>query len=203
MAGARQIPDLSPSDSYGTAAAKVVAVRTEEVFERHQQVLAVEDIEALHDMRVATRRLRAALEVFEPCFPRHAYRRALRDVKRLADALGERRDRDVQIEWLERYAGARRGEERSAVLGLVERLRSEQASANEALAEVLGQARRDDLKHRLQELASRAITGSHPETQPPARDARSENAWRRGNRHGRPGAAPTGSDAALAAGRRR
>src|SRR5215217_2635257 len=44
-----------------------------------------------------TRRLRAALEIFEPCFPSKHYRQALAEVKRLANALGERRDRDVAI----------------------------------------------------------------------------------------------------------
>ena len=53
------------------------------------------EIERVHDMRVATRRLRAALEVFEPCFPGKAHAAVLRQVKALADALGERRDRDV------------------------------------------------------------------------------------------------------------
>ena len=46
-------------------------------------------------MRVATRRLRAVLEIYEPCFPRKELRGVLRDVKALADALGERRDPDV------------------------------------------------------------------------------------------------------------
>jgi CHAD domain-containing protein len=184
-------------------AAKAVAVRTEEVFVHHEQALAVEDIEALHDMRVATRRLRAALEVFEPSFPRHSYRRVLRDVKRLADALGERRDRDVQIEWLERYAGERKGEERSAVMRLVGRLRAEQAAANEALAEVFEQVQSTDLQGRLQELAARAVTGSHTGTQTPAAGTRAKNAQRRNNGHGGRGAAPSGSDAALSAGRRR
>jgi CHAD domain-containing protein len=156
MARARLIPDLSPRQSYAAVAAKVVAVRTEEVFARHHEVLAVENIEALHDMRVATRRLRAALEVFAPCFPREPYRRALADVKRLADALGERRDRDVQIEWLERYAQARSGEERAAVLGFVEALRAEQTAANEALAALLEDVEHSALESRLQELAARA-----------------------------------------------
>ena len=53
-------------------------------------------------MRVATRRLRAALEIFEPCFPAKPYDQALGEVKRLADALGERRDRDVAIAALPR-----------------------------------------------------------------------------------------------------
>lgn len=156
LARARPIPDLSPRDSYGSVAAKAVAVRTEEVFARFDEVLAVDHIEALHDMRVATRRLRAALEIFEPCFPRTPFRDALGEVKRLADALGERRDRDVQIEWLESYAESREGDERAAVLGFVQALRREQAIANEALAALLAEIQSDELRERLQQLAARA-----------------------------------------------
>jgi CHAD domain-containing protein len=203
MARARQIADVSPGDPFGAVAAKTIAVRTEEVFARHEQVLAVEDIEALHDMRVATRRLRAALEVFEPCFPRHAYRRVLRDVKRLADALGKRRDRDVQIAWLERYAAARRGEERAAVLAFVEHLRAEQASANRALAEVLDEAKDSDLEGRLRDLATRTISardGSARRARPGAHVKRAHHA--RGV-HEREAAPASGSQRALAARRTR
>ena len=73
-------------------------------------MLDLDDVERVHDMRVATRRLRAALEIFEPCFPRKRHRKALKQVKALADALGERRDRDVAIELLEGFAGEAAGE---------------------------------------------------------------------------------------------
>ena len=56
-------------------------------------------------MRVASRRLRAALEVFEPCFPRKELQAACDEVKALADALGERRDRDVTIAALRGFGG--------------------------------------------------------------------------------------------------
>ncbi len=87
------------------AAARVVEVRAEEVFEHSDGVLDLDDVERVHDMRVATRRLRAALEIFEACFPRKRHRKALKRVKALADALGERRDLDVEIELLEGLAG--------------------------------------------------------------------------------------------------
>jgi CHAD domain-containing protein len=190
MARARLIPDLSPRQSYGAVAAKVVAVRTEEVFARHHEVLAVENIEALHDMRVATRRLRAALEVFAPCFPPDPYRRALADVKRLADALGERRDRDVQIEWLERYAKVRSGEERAAVLGFVEALRGEQTAANEALAALLEDVEHSALESRLQELAARA-SAARRGRRPALSRAPSKKARRGAKNHGKAGAPGT------------
>jgi CHAD domain-containing protein len=88
-------------------------------------------------MRVATRRLRAALEVFEPCFPRKRLKEVLVDVKSLADALGERRDRDVQIAALERSAERTAATKRSGIDSLISRLREEQNLANRALGAAL------------------------------------------------------------------
>ena len=97
MAKARTVPGFAESASFRETAARVVEVRTEEVFEHAEHVLDLTDIERVHDMRVATRRLRAALEIFAVCFPRREHRRLLKEVKSLADALGERRDRDVAM----------------------------------------------------------------------------------------------------------
>ena len=94
MAEAQPIPGLKADDSYGEAAAKVISVRAAELTSR-ARCLDIGDIERVHDMRVATRRLRAALEVFEPCFPGKSHGQALREVKRLADGLGERRDQQL------------------------------------------------------------------------------------------------------------
>lgn len=156
MARARAIADLTPGDSYAHSAAKVIAVRTDELFEHRHNVLDTSDIEPLHSMRVATRRLRAALEVFKPVFPRRAFERVLRDVKTLADALGERRDRDVQIEALERYAAQRPASERAAVLMFVAMLREEQQQANARLERTLERVERTDLHGRLQTLVEHA-----------------------------------------------
>jgi CHAD domain-containing protein len=156
MARARAIVGLTPSDSYSVSAAKVIAVRADELFEHRENVLDTADIEPLHSMRVATRRLRAALEFFRPCFPRRAFERVLRDVKTLADALGERRDRDVQIEALEQYAVGRPASERAAVTSFVARLRDEQQRANRKLERTLERIERDDLHGRLELLVERA-----------------------------------------------
>src|ERR671915_1568489 len=89
---------------YALAGARILEVRAQELRDQSRDVLDLSDIERVHDMRVATRRLRAVLEVFEPCFPRRPHRAALRDVKRLADALGERRDPDVHVDALARIS---------------------------------------------------------------------------------------------------
>ena len=104
MAKAKPIPDLTAESTYAAAAAKIVSVRARELNEHAQGVLDTGDIERVHDMRVTTRRLRAALEIFEPCFPaKQRWRGARSPSRRLADALGERRDRDVAIAALHNF----------------------------------------------------------------------------------------------------
>jgi putative phosphoesterase len=69
-------------------------------------VRAGADIEAVHRMRVASRRLRAALALYVGCAGRREYRRWRREVRSITRALGEARDADVQIEFLASYAAA-------------------------------------------------------------------------------------------------
>lgn len=59
-----------------------------------------EDIEIVHDIRVAVRRIRAALSILQPALPKQPFRKASRTCKALADALTTQRDRDVQVAFL-------------------------------------------------------------------------------------------------------
>ena len=152
MAKARPIPDLRADDTYAQAAAKIVRVRSQELADHSRGVLDMGDIERLHDMRVATRRLRAGLEVFAPCFDRKAHRDALRGVKELADALGERRDRDVAVAALEAFAAQLEGAERDGVESLIGSLRMQQLQANEALRPLVSADRLTRLRASLEEL---------------------------------------------------
>lgn len=156
MARARAIAGLEADRPYGEAAAKIVAVRAGEVAEHAARALDVADIEGVHDMRVATRRLRAALEIFEPCFPATDFRAVLAEVKSLADALGERRDRDVTIAALEQFAARVSPADRPGVSGLVERLRDEQALANRALVPHVAPERLAALGERVDSLVGAA-----------------------------------------------
>jgi CHAD domain-containing protein len=155
MAKARDIA-LGEAGSFREAAAMAVQVRAEEVFEHAAGVLDTTDIERVHAMRVATRRLRAVMEIFAPAFPRKQHRRALREVKALADALGERRDRDVAIEAMARVGAALTDEDRPGIEHLVAELTDEQHGANEALARALERIEADDLHGRLLALAAAA-----------------------------------------------
>jgi len=171
VAKARPIPGLTEEDPYALAAARIVSMRTHELADQAAGVLDVSDIERVHDMRVATRRLRAALEVFEPCFPQKRFRSVLREVKELADALGERRDRDVTIAALEDFAAAMGAADRRGIGSLVAELRDEQAKANAELGPYVAEKRLAGLVGRLDDLVgdARARAG-HDGDRPPAEE---------------------------------
>lgn len=57
----------------------------------------------IHDVRVASRRLRAALRHWRPCFSRAGVRTMNDSVRRLASLLGESRDLDVLLDNLHAY----------------------------------------------------------------------------------------------------
>ena len=156
MAKASDIPGLTAELPFRDAAARTVQARARELFDASGDVLDTGDIERVHDMRVATRRLRAVLEIYAPCFPADELEVVLRDVKALADALGARRDPDVL---LDRLAGLEEVLPKAARPGLeafADRLRAEQARGNEVLAQALARAAEDDLEGRLRVLVEHA-----------------------------------------------
>lgn len=156
MAKAREIPGLSTDLAYGEVAARVLEVRCQELIDHSENVLDTSDIERVHSMRVATRRLRAAIEIFRPCFPKDEGRRTLKEIKALADALGERRDRDVAIVALEAFAAAMPAPDRPGIRSLADRFRAEQLQANEELTPFVDPARLEEIEASVRYLAAAA-----------------------------------------------
>jgi CHAD domain-containing protein len=157
VAAARKV-EFDCEGSFSQAAARVVKVRSKEVFEHSDDVLDLSAVEPVHAMRVATRRLRAALEIFESCFPQKRHRKALKKVKALADALGERRDADVEIALLEGLLEEVAEPDRSALLALLEELRVRQGDANRELAPYVASKRLKKLRRRLKKLVKKAAS---------------------------------------------
>ncbi len=156
MAKQREIEGVSAAEPFAVAAARVIETRADEVVEHSGNVLDTTDISGVHDMRVATRRLRAALEVFSPCFPKREYRAVLKEVKVIADALGERRDRDVALESLEQFAETMPRPDRPGVESLISSFRAEQLGANQDLAAFVEPRRLEKLLAGIDELVAAA-----------------------------------------------
>ena len=98
------VPARSEHDDrdYRTAMRDAIATQWAAVWKAMPEVAAGEDPEAVHDVRVASRRLRAAMDVATDCFPAKWYRPLHKTAKAITQALGDVRDRDVLLEELAR-----------------------------------------------------------------------------------------------------
>ncbi|MBN2022074.1 MAG: CHAD domain-containing protein [Pirellulales bacterium] len=81
-------------------AAKCFAEQMDQLHAQLKGIRQARDVECVHQARVASRRLRAALTVFRDFLPPKQAKRWRRAVRRLTQALGQARDCDVQIEFL-------------------------------------------------------------------------------------------------------
>src|SRR5687768_9921549 len=97
MAKAREITGIDCDANALECAAKVLRARFAEVLEFRAAALDSKDIEGVHDMRVATRRLRSALRDFAYVTKKKSLKEISKDIKQFADALGAARDEDAAI----------------------------------------------------------------------------------------------------------
>ncbi len=96
-----------------------------------------DDPERLHDMRVACRRLRAALKLFRPVYPGEEADRLRRRLGDFGRCLGEVRDFDVFIDDVRERSGGLRSLDPAAADPLLLHLERERARARERLREAL------------------------------------------------------------------
>ena len=118
-----------------------IAARWEEVWDLLPKAMKGEDPEAVHAARVASRRLRAAMDGAAEAFPKPWYRSLHKSAKHITRTLGHVRDQDVLLEKLvadrERAAAA----ERLGIDRLIERITSERDDARSAMLTTLRRSR--------------------------------------------------------------
>jgi CHAD domain-containing protein len=102
---ARKVKDLDPDAPFRANAQKMARVRIEEVWRLGARSWDPREQEALHNMRIAAKRLRYLLEITEPCFGRPA-KRGAKVARELQDLLGEIHDCDVMSERVRARADA-------------------------------------------------------------------------------------------------
>lgn len=108
-------PGISAEDSLGEAGRKVLRMHLARMLHFEAGTRTGEDIEDLHKMRVATRRMRAAWRVFDGAYRPKVQRRYVKELRIIADVLGEVRDIDVLLDDLDSHIGNLPGPGREAV----------------------------------------------------------------------------------------
>jgi CHAD domain-containing protein len=104
---------IDPDASMAEAARRVLRRQRDRMVAHERGARDGQDIEELHDMRVAVRRMRAALRVFGPYLDKRAYKPFRRMLRRAGRILGTVRDLDVFREKAQHYLSTLPDERRS------------------------------------------------------------------------------------------
>jgi CHAD domain-containing protein len=92
-----------PDESYCFFGAKALLERLRAFECEIDGVTKAEDIECIHRMRVASRRLRSAFRLFGECFDQKDIEHWQKQTKQITKSLGSARDIDVQIDFLREF----------------------------------------------------------------------------------------------------
>lgn len=107
----------------------VIAERWEQVWVATPVAIEGADPEGVHDVRVASRRLRAAMDVAAGAFPNDWYRPLHKLAKQITRELGEVRDRDVLLESFQKERDSAPPEEWPGIDLVISRIEGELTEA--------------------------------------------------------------------------
>ncbi len=131
-------PGLRADDPWAEAGRKVLRFHLAKMLARVPGVIAGDDAEEVHAMRVAARRMRAAWRVFGDGFERDARRRYRSELRTIGARLGDVRDLDVLIENLMTYGEQRSARQRTGLQPLLAAWRAQRDARRVDLVAALG-----------------------------------------------------------------
>jgi exopolyphosphatase/pppGpp-phosphohydrolase len=109
-------------ETFAEAGHEELPKRVKKFVEWRSKVLKHEDVEDVHKMRVASRRLRATMDAYEAICKPKAFKKAYSTVRQAADLLGRVRDADVMLQHLQEQEAQTTTQEQPGMQWLVERL---------------------------------------------------------------------------------
>jgi CHAD domain-containing protein len=98
------VAGVGPGTPLAKAAPAILAAKASPLFRLEESARIGADIDAVHDMRVASRRVREAMRLFKPVYAPVEWKRWYSRVRRITRALGPVRDSDVFIDTFAKMA---------------------------------------------------------------------------------------------------
>lgn len=99
MARAERLIAMDPEGSFGENAPLMLLIRYAEMNRLSKDIADPERVQNLHNMRIAAKRLRYTLEIFQPCFAgdlAKEYKSIYEKIKSVQEQIGEIHDCDVR-----------------------------------------------------------------------------------------------------------
>ncbi len=155
------IPGVDSTTPLGEAATKILVSKSRRMFDLEAAAAGGSDVEAVHDMRVASRRTREALDALSPAFKDRTAEELTLIAKTVTRSLGAVRDADVFLDEFTRLAAsAEDAAERVTLAYLIGRREAERAAALRRMRRRLGRLDLKQSRKRFRKVAAATRKGS-------------------------------------------
>jgi len=128
-----KIRGISPDETLEVCARQIIVSYFRQMMSYKEGAKKGSDIEFVHQMRVTSRRLRAAMDNFADCFPEKPFKKHYKKVKSITRTLGAVRDLDVLIARFQKELDPLPESEQADIRKLTERLQQERKNARKPM----------------------------------------------------------------------
>ena len=128
-----KIKNISPDETLETCARQIIMGYFSQMMSYKEGAKDGTDIEFVHEMRVTSRRLRAAMDNFADCFPEKPFKKHYKRVKAITRTMGAVRDLDVLITRFQRELDTLSEVEQTDIRGLIEHLQCQREEARKPM----------------------------------------------------------------------
>ena len=146
MATEWKIEGISPDETLESCARRIIVSYFRQMMSYKEGAKDGTDIEFVHDMRVTSRRLRAAMDNFADCFREKPFKKHYKRVKSITQAMGSVRDLDVLIARFQREVHTLSEMEQAGIRRLIEYLRHEREAARKPMLTLFAELEEADFE---------------------------------------------------------
>lgn len=132
-----QIQPVLPDDTMAEAGRKVLLDQLVKMLQHEEGSRSGESVDDVHDMRVASRRIRSTLQLLEAYYKPKMVRVYRRQLRKVAQALGAVRDLDVLIADLQQYQSTLDDAHTGDIQAVIDKLDKERGELRHDLVRVL------------------------------------------------------------------
>ena len=136
MSTAIKIKGVAPDKTLETCARQIIVGYFREMMSHKAGASDGVDIEFVHDMRVASRRLRAAMDNFADCFEKEPFKKYYKQIRTITRTMGTVRDLDVLIVHFQNELQTLSNLEQNDIKGLIEHLQEKRKEARKPMLEL-------------------------------------------------------------------
>lgn len=133
MATEPEIKGIAPDETLEAYARQIIVNYFHEMMSYKEGAKDGTDIEFVHDMRVTSRRLRAAMDNFADCFPKKPFKKHYEKIKAITQTMGVVRDLDVLIVRFQNELTNLTEVEQADIRGLIEHLQRKHQEARQPM----------------------------------------------------------------------